>query len=114
MAIVPVPKDLNHVKTKIMFNLTKRQIICFSLAGIIGIPTYLISKPALGVTAAALLMSAVILPILFFALYEKDGLPAEKILKHMVSYTFLQDKVRPYRTENEYITQKNLNETEEA
>ena len=29
MAYVPVPKDLNAVKTKVMFNLTKRQLICF-------------------------------------------------------------------------------------
>ncbi len=27
MAFVPVPKDLNRVKTKVMFNLTKRQLI---------------------------------------------------------------------------------------
>ena len=26
MAFVPVPKDLNRVKTKVMFNLTKRQL----------------------------------------------------------------------------------------
>ena len=32
MAFVPVPKDLNRVKTKVMFNLTKRQLICFSIA----------------------------------------------------------------------------------
>ena len=31
MAFVPVPKDLNRVKTKVMFNLTKRQLICFSI-----------------------------------------------------------------------------------
>ena len=29
MAYVPVPKDLTRVKTKIMFNLTKRQLVCF-------------------------------------------------------------------------------------
>ena len=114
MGSVAVPKDLNHVKSKIMFNLTKRQIICFSLAGIVGIPAYLISKPSLGVTAAALLMAALILPFLFFALYEKDGLPAEKVLKYMITYMFFQDKYRIYRTENEYITQHNLNETEEV
>ena len=33
MAFVPVPKDLNRVKTKVMFNLTKRQLICFSILG---------------------------------------------------------------------------------
>lgn len=31
MAYVPVPKDLTKVKTKIAFNLTKRQLICFSI-----------------------------------------------------------------------------------
>ena len=30
MAYVPVPKDLTKVKTKVMFNLTKRQLVCFS------------------------------------------------------------------------------------
>ena len=29
MAYVPVPKDLNAVKTKVLLNLTKRQLICF-------------------------------------------------------------------------------------
>ena len=32
MAFVPVPKDLNRVKTKVMFNLTKRQLICLGSA----------------------------------------------------------------------------------
>ena len=36
MAFVPVPKDLNRVKTKVMFNLTKRQLICFALAAAAG------------------------------------------------------------------------------
>ena len=29
MAYVPVPKDLNAVKTKVLLNLTKRQLVCF-------------------------------------------------------------------------------------
>lgn len=29
MAYVPVPKDLNKIKTKLALNLTKRQLICF-------------------------------------------------------------------------------------
>ena len=29
MAYVNVPKDLTKVKTKVLFNLTKRQLICF-------------------------------------------------------------------------------------
>ena len=32
MAYVPVPKDFSKIKTKLALNLTKRQIICFSLS----------------------------------------------------------------------------------
>ena len=38
MPYVPVPKDLTKVKTKVAFNLTKRQLICFSIAGVVGVP----------------------------------------------------------------------------
>ena len=31
MAYVPVPKDLTRVKSKFLFNLTKRQVVCFGL-----------------------------------------------------------------------------------
>ena len=41
MPYVPVPKDLTKVKTKLAFNLTKRQLICFSLAGLVGLPVFL-------------------------------------------------------------------------
>ena len=36
MAYVPVPKDLSKIKTKVAFNLTKRQIVCFAVALIVG------------------------------------------------------------------------------
>ncbi len=50
MAYVPVPKDLNAVKTKVMFNLTKRQILCFGGGALIGVPLFFLLK---GHTAAA-------------------------------------------------------------
>ena len=36
MAYVPVPKDLSKIKTKLAFNLTKRQLVCFSGAAAVG------------------------------------------------------------------------------
>ena len=42
---VPVPKDLTKVKTKVAFNLTKRQLIFFSIAGAVGLPVYFFSHP---------------------------------------------------------------------
>ena len=38
MAYVPVPKDLTKVKTKVAFNLTKRQLVCFGGGALIGVP----------------------------------------------------------------------------
>ncbi len=114
MAYVPVPKDLNRVKTKVMFNLTKRQLICFALAAAVGVPVYFLTKPGLGITAAAMLMVVIMLPFIFFALYEKDGQPAEKILSHVIKSMFLRDKVRIYRTNNIYaVIQQEIKEKEE-
>ena len=54
MAIsVPVPKDLNGIKTKVALNLTKRQIICFSAAAVTGIPVYFCLKKLIGTQTAA-------------------------------------------------------------
>ena len=92
MAYVPVPKDFSKIKTKLALNLTKRQIICFSLAGICGVPVYLLTKAGLGTDVAATLMIIVMLPFFFFAMYEKDGFPAEKILLHIIRQIFYHGK----------------------
>lgn len=102
MAYVPVPKDLSKVKTKVALNLTKRQLICFSLAGILGIPVYLFSKSIIGNDIAAILMVIIMLPLFFIAMYEKDGFPAEKILYHIIRQKVINQGIRPYKTENFY------------
>lgn len=99
---VPVPKDLSKIKTKLAFTLTKRQLICFSAAASVGLPTYLLTRGALGNSAAMLLMIGLMLPFFFFAMYEKDGLPLEKVLKNIIRTCFLYPRVRPYKTENFY------------
>ena len=95
MPYVPVPKDLTKVKTKLAFNLTKRQLICFSLAGLVGLPVYFFTRGAIGNSAAVLLMIGLMMPFFFFAMYERDGQPAEKILKNRLRYK-LWPKDRPY------------------
>ena len=102
MAYVPVPKDFSKIKTKLALNLTKRQIICFSLAGICGVPVYLLTKAGLGTDVAATLMIIVMLPFFFLAMYERDGFPAEKILYFMIRQKMLTPGIRPYKSENLY------------
>ena len=44
MAYVPVPKDLTAVKTKVMLNLTKRQLICFGSGILVGVPLFFLIR----------------------------------------------------------------------
>ena len=102
MAYVPVPKDLNAVKTKVMFNLTKRQILCFGGGALIGVPLFFLLKGHIGSSAAALCMMLVMLPFFLLAMYEKNGQPPEKLIRNIVQVCFLRPKQRPYRTNNFY------------
>ena len=102
MPFVPVPKDLTKVKTKVAFNLTKRQLVTFGLGGLVGIPAYLFTRGSIGNESAALLMIGLMLPFFAFGIYEKDGQPLEKVLKNFVNVTFLRPPGRPYRTNNGY------------
>ena len=102
MPYVPVPKDLTAVKTKVAFNLTKRQLICFGLAAVVGVPVYFLTRGLLGTSGAIMLLILVALPCFFFAMYEKNGLPLEKILKYYINSRFIKPKVRPYKTDNLY------------
>ena len=102
MPYVNVPNDLSKIKTKIAFNLTKRQLVCFGCAAAVGITSYLLARGSIGNTGAMFLMLAVMLPAFLLAMYEKDGLPAEKVLKNIIRARFLRPGVRPYQTQNIY------------
>ena len=102
MAYVPVPKDLNAVKTKVIFNLTKRQLICFGSGALIGIPLFFLLKGTVGTSAASIIMVVTMLPCFLFALFEKHGQPLEKVLRNILRVAFLRPKKRPYMTNNFY------------
>ena len=101
MAFVPVPKDLSNVKTKVALNLTKRQLICFSAAAVVGVPIYFLTKGAIGNSAAVMVMIIMMLPLFFLAMYEKDGQNAEIVLRNLIRVKFWPG-TRPYVTENLY------------
>ena len=84
MGYVPVPKDLTNVKTKVALNMTARQLVCFSLAAVVGVPFYLLTRGILGADVSAILMVTIMLPFFFLAMYEKDGLPFEKVMMRKI------------------------------
>ena len=103
MAYIPVPKDLSAVKTKVFFNLTKRQIICFGSGALISVPLFFMLKGAIGTSTAALVMIFVMLPFFLLAMYERNGQPLEKVVKTMITVMFVLPKQRPYKTKNYYF-----------
>ena len=102
MAYVPVPKDLNAVKTKVMLNLTKRQLLCFGAGAAIGVPLFFLLKGSMGTSPAVICMIIVMLPFFLLAMYEKNGQPLEKILRNIIQVAFIRPKQRPYTTNNFY------------
>ena len=102
MAYVPVPKDLTKVKSKLLFNLTKRQLICFGGGALIGVPLFFLLRGSLGASSAAILMVLSMMPLFVMGLYEKNGRPLEKVLGDVIQTVFLRPKRRPYQTDNLY------------
>lgn len=92
MAYVTVPKDLTKIKSKMLFGLTKRQLVCFGSAALVGVPLFFLSKGSMGTTSAALCMILVMLPFFLFALYEKNGQTLEVILGHLIQCKFIRPK----------------------
>ena len=84
MAYVTIPKDLSRIQSKVLFGLTKRQVICFGAAALVGVPLFFLAKASLGTTTAALCMILVMLPFFLFAMYEKNGQPLEVFLGHLI------------------------------
>ena len=99
---ISVPRDLTKVKSKVMFNLTKRQLICFGMAALIGVPSFFLLKTVVKVNTAVMGMMAIMMPFFFLAMYEKNGQPLEVILSHMIQAIIKRPKIRPYMTDNYY------------
>ena len=84
---VQIPKDLNDIKQKFMFGLTKRQVF--------------LTRSTLGVSGAIFAMGAVAAPALICGLYKKNGIFFEQTIKNMFRY-FKRPRKRTYRTVNLY------------
>ena len=112
MAYVTIPKDLTKVKSKVLFGLTKRQLICFGAAALIGVPLFFLLKSVINTTAATLCMILVMLPFFLLAMYERHGRPLEVIAGHIIRSMFTRTKERPYQTNNFYAALERQAQTE--
>ncbi len=111
---IKVPKDLSNVKSKILFNLTKRQLLFFTAAALIGVPSYFLVKSVADTSLAAMCMVLIMIPVFLFAMYEKDGEHLEAVLRHFIKAVFLRPKIRPYLTEDLSDGQRNKGHKKEV
>lgn len=112
MAYVTVPKDLTKVKSKVMFGLTKRQLVCFGAAALIGVPLFFLLRGTVNSSTATVCMIVVMLPLFLLAMYEKDGQPLEVIAGQIIQTVFVRPKERPYMTNNFYAAVERQNQVE--
>ncbi len=111
-SFISVPRDLSRVKSKILFNLTKRQLLCFGTAAVIGLPSFFALKEMANTTVASLGMILIMMPLFLLAMYEKDGQPMEVIARHFIETKFIRPKIRPYKTDNYYEVLERIAEAE--
>lgn len=99
MYYIPMQKDFSNVKTKVAFGLSKRQLVCFGMGAVIGIAAYLYLKTKVSTDIAGVIMIGMMLPFFIFGQYEKNGMPLEQILKHVIKERFIRPQVRVVKTE---------------
>lgn len=96
-AFVSIPKDLEKIKNKLVFGLTKRQLLGLAPAFFLGLPIFFAVNSVLPQEVAMIALLVVSAPPLFLAIYERDGMPAEEWLKNYLKYTFLSTAKRRYK-----------------
>ena len=102
IAYVTIPKDLTKVKSKVLFGLTRRQLICFGAAVLVGVPLFFLLRNTVDSSTATLCMILVMMPFFLLAMYERHGQPLEVVIDQMVQTMFVRTKERPYQTNNFY------------
>ena len=102
MIYVDVPRDFSKIKSKVLLNLTARQLACFGGGALIGVPLFFLLRKPLGPSTAVMIMMFAMLPAFLLAMYEKNGQPLEVVLRNMVQVIFKRPKQRPYKTRNLY------------
>lgn len=96
---VKIPKDLNDIKEKFIMGFTKRQVICFGIGLVIGLPVFFLTRAALGMSGAIFAMGACAAPAILCGLFKKNGVFLEKQVKFIFEY-FTRLRKRYYKTTN--------------
>lgn len=93
--IVPVPTELKHIKTELIFGLTERQLIGFGTTIAFVIPSFLLLKN-IDISVAMYSSFLIGTPFIFMTIFTKEKLHAEKWLKNIIEHKLLFKEKRLY------------------
>lgn len=114
MIEVKLPREIRDFKSKVIFNLTLRQIISLVLALAINIPSYIFLRGKIGEDLAGWIILIISFPIFLVGFIKKDGMDYEKYFLIMIRFYFLTPRVRKYKTENAFTYLLNEQKKEQA
>lgn len=93
-----IPRGFRNIEPTIFGGLTKRQLITFLIAGIVGFSVYMLAFRAfhagVGISISVVIIFTV--PIFFAGFYKHNGLNAEKLLYYIYLSEIKYPKFRPY------------------
>lgn len=120
MLNVKICKNVKSAETKLIFNLTTRQLICILMAIAVSIPAFLLLKPFVDIEAIFVIITFICVPFFGVGFVRPYGLPLEKFLYIIWTDNIETPKVLKYKTKNFYdikehkvFTADDLNDTKE-
>ncbi len=94
--VVSIPKELKEIEAKLIFGLTKRQLIGFGVALLTGGMVFFLLKD-ISLNAAMYGLFFVAMPSIFITIFKKNGIYGEKWLMLFIEYKFLYNHKRKYK-----------------
>lgn len=93
--IVPIPTELKDIKSELVFGLTKRQLVGFTMTILSVVPSFIILKK-INLNVAMYGAFFIGLPFIFMTMYSKEKMYVEKWLKNWLECNVLFKEKRLY------------------
>ncbi len=102
MIEIEIPKDMNKYEAKLFGPFTTRQTICFVLACICGIPTFLFLRDKVVTDVASIITMLVFIPFILVGWIKPYGMNFEDFARTAFISNFLAPAKRKYVTINQF------------
>lgn len=102
MIEIEIPKDMNKYEAKLFGPFTTRQTICFVIACVLGIPTFLFLRERVVTDVASIVTMIVFIPFILVGWIKPYGMHFEDFARSAFISNFLAPNKRKYVTINQF------------